>query len=648
MEEKSHGNFDKIMDDNGILWDDMDTLPEVSDSELDELEDRISPSGSEAISTKKQTNAPATTKPNDNVILERSLVLKQRSEKQKYVIKDEKIDTFYDKREEADAAIGLPMNLNDRKEDPIKLSKEQTTESKQSHENGFRSGIGDEDICQKEAHVGEPAVQVHYVNDTRSMAGIISSSRLFKPISVANSGKSSPSERDLTSGGKEIHDFMTKSAIVNISRSPHLTSYESHKVESKPNNTKFRSCVDSESKDRKSFLFEEKLREISEKYRLKRFNSERMEDKDRLRSISDKYRERRKAILENIETCCYQNRTQIKTSEYVKHTDIRPMSLPKELRKESKPHLLEKGVLSHDLNPICQNQTRNGTSDIKSNGLQNKQPNFELDSASLHSKNNSESDISSKPRTFRHEENSPLVMQGNHNRNDTDTVLAEKEVSSFRIDNFKDLINTTKTEPLTFAPNQSETINREERTLTSEKQTPVQQSETTDPQQQTLADKTSENKATDECTNSKSNNSNTSVIQKDNAMLKMHQQYLEAVDTLSRKVVSEEADIADRFELQNEKSISDSSSGGFSIFAEPIDDTSSVGGDSNTQSMIDRSQFIDTDLDADTDTESQGKDYATGCGGNADPLTKEMPLDYADVYRLKSSRNTISSASSQG
>ncbi|WAR20896.1 FBX41-like protein, partial [Mya arenaria] len=43
-----------LMDENGILWDDMDTLPDVSDSELG----RMSPSGSEAIAT-KATHVPS-------------------------------------------------------------------------------------------------------------------------------------------------------------------------------------------------------------------------------------------------------------------------------------------------------------------------------------------------------------------------------------------------------------------------------------------------------------------------------------------------------------------------------------------------------------------------------------------------------------
>lgn len=84
-----------------------------------------------------------------------------------------------------------------------------------------------------------------------------------------------------------------------------------------------------------------------------------------------------------------------------------------------------------------------------------------------------------------------------------------------------------------------------------------------------------------------------------------------------------------------------------SLFAEEIED-SSVGIDSNTQSYLDLpDNCTDTDIDGDTDTESVRRDFYENTQKIKD-LLEGPQNDFADVYRHKMSRNTTSSASSQG
>jgi hypothetical protein len=85
-----------------------------------------------------------------------------------------------------------------------------------------------------------------------------------------------------------------------------------------------------------------------------------------------------------------------------------------------------------------------------------------------------------------------------------------------------------------------------------------------------------------------------------------------------------------------------------SMFAEEIGEESSAEYDSNTQSYLDLPDRVtDTDIEGDTDTESVRRDFYENTN-RIKELLDGPQNDFSDVYRHKLTRNTTSSASSQG
>ena len=89
------------------------------------------------------------------------------------------------------------------------------------------------------------------------------------------------------------------------------------------------------------------------------------------------------------------------------------------------------------------------------------------------------------------------------------------------------------------------------------------------------------------------------------------------------------------------------------MFAEPIVDPEDASYDieqeSNTQSMLDISGNLNIsgEFDQDTDTESVRREFSEK-SHEMKELIDSSQSDYSEVYKMKSTRNTMSSASSQG
>ena len=177
-------------------------------------------------------------------------------------------------------------------------NKEHKTEKPRNEEEEFKDNLvyvkrdPDKKLTRKRV------LQVSKTNEK----SIMNKEAMFKPINVASSSKYSLSEKDLTSGGKEVHEY--------IKKSPSLHA-ESFGAEPR---TKFPERYSSSAKNpgrRSSETLEEKLARISEKYKSQRVVIGSSKDNSngtskprntidsKVNLINEKYKEKRQAIIEN-------------------------------------------------------------------------------------------------------------------------------------------------------------------------------------------------------------------------------------------------------------------------------------------------------------------------------------------------------------
>lgn len=651
FEDRTDGNFDEIMDDNGILWDDMDTLPDVSDSELDHLEERLSPSGSEAIATKNQVTVPHRNL-NISVLKDRknSKTLKEISlKKSSNSEKDNSADLYhttnyngamFEKQRESSSVI------HEKKSDDL-LFDHNTDHHTESVQRDFSLST---EVNQNESGIkgdGRTILNSIVLNDVsitrRSLTRDNSGSKRFRPIKATNSGKSSSSEKDITSGGKEVKHIMSKSPRISVHGVSDFRSDVSDKTDLKGDRHDLRngqSVLDTQNKV--SSTFEEKLLEISEKYKLKRYHDETNEEKDRIKAITDKYRQRRKDILENLlmagsshsESHAYST-----PSGCLRIGSDRPVSLPE--RKEVKSILCVPKETFSCLGTYTETvQNFEGNSQSKS--IQSYNDLHGIHSISNHQGHDNNEIIDDLLNTNQF---SVTNIEDKSKTNDD----KEKTTALFQINNFKEILQS-KAADLAVNPNSTpEPVIMDKKSLAGEKE--VSECQIPDLVQNKVKQGTEETIDSTPEGRARGADMNVACIKPEkNIIHKMHQQTRETDDVMYDYVNPDDTSIgmSGDSELQNVMVESESSSGGFSIFAEPIDDSRSIDGDSNTQSVMDRSHFLDTDADVDTDTESHCRGSVAGQGDDTDSVQKGSSLDYSDVQRLRSSRNTMSSASSQG
>ena len=660
MRERSTGNFERIMDDNGIIWEDMDTLPDVSDSELDQLADRLSPSGSEAIPVNKQINVPVGNIGRiDESVNQHSNDFPNTNHIEDGLTSTHRSDAKAQLGEKTDADIEKAVSNYDHRVDHI-----DGTVGLYPHGNNKDNTVNKEENSCEEKSI---SIQVNKERSVghKSLMRRGSSSKQFKPIDKTSSGKSSSSEKDLTSGGKEIHEFMSKS--------PGITGHESQNcgldisetgVKNKHNHDMKNDNQISDDHNKVSAILEEKLKLISEKYNLKRHNLDHSDERDQMQSISDKYRQRRKNIVDNLMSrCSHNNVSSFKSSNF-----NRSLSLPehnketedREMHSTSETH-------SHGRPSIVNNDAHNETN-VKFNGPQYLDVSTVAKDSSYH-----ESDVKEVNEGNKKLEHEAKLTVKNLNemsnkleetRTQNEVQLAivprDKGVSTFQIGNFNEIIQAKTPETKINQSIENENTNEYRnisavnRTFPNDQVGEVNEVEVNRSSPIHTSEKLNENET---------NNETDSVSEADVDNLDINADSSDPMKSMSRRIYRQNCEMDDEVpeHLQNVESFNDEndihqnkvdhedSSAGFSIFAEPIDDTCSVGEDSNTQSMIDRSHYIDTDIDLDTDTESHYKGIAPGRGDGSDSISRSMSAEYGhNGQRLKSSRNTMSSASSQG
>ena len=630
MREKSDGNFEKIMDDNGIIWEDMDTLPDVSDSELDQLADRLSPSGSEAIPINNQINAPVRNiKTSDESLIQHSIDADNTNN----------MKCYHSKAQHGDINTHLGEKTLDDIEKTVHDIDQITVHTDGSERLNLQGRNKDnkvntkENSNNKEVPVNIKAIEEGFMRK-QSIEGKDSSSKRFKPIDITSSGKSSSSEKDLTSGGKEIHDFMIRSHRIIGHGSPNCgldiseTEPKKQKHDDVKNDSNF-----SDVQNKVSAIFEEKLKIISKKYNVKRHNLEQSGEKDQMQSISDKYRQRRKDIVDSLMSkCTHSNVSSFKSTDF-----NRSLSLPEhgKTNEHSEMHSLQENIPSLRRSIVLDGKS-SGIS-IGKDGPQN----HELSTVTIDSDNHAPEIKVANERCNKQEES------GIKDEMQMNIVPSDKVVAPFQIGNFKEIIQARTSDSSVLHSADLEGTNEDKNVPSINRKSPndpsieMNEVETNHRAEETI-DSVSENiidNSTLESARSEPMN---------NSTRKMYRQNCEMDDEISEQLLNVDTS-NDVNNLQNNKVENEHSSAGFSIFAEPIDDSCSIGEDSNTQSMIDRSHYLDADIDVDTDTESHYKGIATGQGDETDSISRGMSLEYApDGQRFKSSRNTMSSASSQG
>ena len=641
--ERSDESFDKIVDDHGIIWDEMDTLPDVSDSELDQLPDRLSPSGSEALRTNNQTNVPvgnmkSSDEKDDAGLMQQSI---------------KKVDYFENPNNtNAYRKTGLFDDINVQLRENMPVSIEQTINDTNSLPERFKSQSlkHDTKIMNEVDNLntkGTPA-NGHAITESsvgrQSIMRNDSRSKRFKPIHTTSSGKSSSSEKDMTSGGKEVHDLMSRSPRVSIHGSPDCGSDISDNAIAKQYNGDVRNVTHvSNVQTKVSAIFEEKLKLISEKYNLKRHNDEQNGQKDQLQSISDKYRQRRKDIVDGLMSrCIHSDVSSFKSTDF-----NRSISLPEDNKKHGDSYPLhETSSLLHETSSLGRpasvttyksNEVSVQKDELPKHELHTASVDFNIQVPDIYNLNN----VANAQCNQNEEAGMDNEIQITDHK---DLVSNNKLVASFQIDNFKEIIQAQNTDSVVNQSLDLERVSKDEPLPTIEIKSSddhsvqVNQNETPHGAEKTL----------DSVTENRMDNMSMDNASSEPMNYAMHQQKCETGDEISEQL--KKADMSKGGnDSRNDNVENENSSGGFSIFAEPIDDSCSIGEDSNTQSMIDRSHFIDTDVDLDTDTESHYKGITTGRGDDTDSITRASSLEYAaDCHRLKSSRNTMSSASSQG
>ena len=648
MKERSTGNFERIMDDNGIIWEDMDTLPDVSDSELDQLADRLSPSGSEAIPINKQINVSVgnigridesvNQHSNDSAVTnhtEDGLTSTRRSDANAQ--SGEKTDADIEK------AVSNSDHIVDHIDGTVRL---------------YQQGNNKDNTVNKEENSGEEQSMIIQVNKERSIGHTSlmrqeSSSKQFKPIDKTNSGKSSSSEKDLTSGGKEIHEFMSKSPGIIGNESQNCRLDISETGVKRNHNMKNDNQI-SDDHNKVSTILEEKLKLISEKYNLKRHNLDHSDEKNQMQSISDKYRQRRKDIVDNLMSrCSHNNVSSFKSSNF-----NRSLSLPEHSKEieDRETHSLPENH-SHMRPSIVTNDATNETN-MKFDGPQDLNICTVSNDSSYHESDVKEINESNKKLEHGaklkveniNEMSKKLEETGTRNEVQMAIVPPDNGVSTFQIGNFKEIIRAKTPETKINQSIEKENTNEDRNVSTVNKTLPNDHiSEVNELE----VNRSSPIHTSETLNENETNNETDSVSEAEVDNLDMDADSRDPMKSMSRRIYRQNCEMDDEVpeHLQNvhQNKVHEDSSAGFSIFAEPIDDTCSVGEDSNTQSMIDRSHYIDTDIDLDTDTESHYKGIAPGRGDGRDSISRSMSAEYGhNGQRLKSSRNTMSSASSQG
>ncbi|KAL4231532.1 hypothetical protein ACF0H5_009113 [Mactra antiquata] len=287
--DQTDGIFNNIMDENGILWDDDNaTLPDVSDSELD----RVSPSGSEAISSHRKSTPNVTT----------AIESKTNTRNNSTVIRSNNYRP--EKRNElhvspsTSSVVGLlnSSTLKDFGSDNI------TTKTFQKRSDAVR----------RQKHTKREKGIPHRKERKEAM-----SKALFKPISSSPDNKSSISDKDMTSGGREINSYMRNTPKIEQEYLTHTfspTKSHSNAGASESMSVEFSQCIsrddlndntnhDYRTVQLKTETTEETINRISRKYSPKR-TKHTVESEpsstinDKISSISEKYKIRRQNILE--------------------------------------------------------------------------------------------------------------------------------------------------------------------------------------------------------------------------------------------------------------------------------------------------------------------------------------------------------------
>ncbi|KAK3597772.1 hypothetical protein CHS0354_006130 [Potamilus streckersoni] len=232
----NNGNFEQIIDENGIMWEDnQDTLPDISDSELD----RISPSGTEAVSG-NMANSPISPKyrEDESVSSRQSLQSRQNqtafSKKGNIPNSGAMERSNHSNRQVSNVRTDVHSDVNmsrETSENPPEKNKHISSANEkipnsdfvQSNcDNGRRmsgkyttgSSLSASDLHSRERYSSKSSssnsnsfLKSQSPLDSRSkyLSGEEESkrSKLFQPIKspIAKSG----SDQDLTSGGREVH-----------------------------------------------------------------------------------------------------------------------------------------------------------------------------------------------------------------------------------------------------------------------------------------------------------------------------------------------------------------------------------------------------------------------------------------------------------
>ena len=742
------------MDTNGILWDNMDTLPDVSDSELDELEYRVSPSGSEATTSKKKLNPVPTNVVNNDSKITQPRSSKNRTPKPKH-----------------DSAKSQKLDISDENEENIvaKEFKRQGSEAKLSraeksistHSYIKRNSVSSSDLIKSETelfkrsniHENKNAdlkktdtdiLDITQTESTENKGRIelsrssIDSNKQFKPIPRISSGRSSPSEKDMTSGGKEIHKYMSNDVqCLPESVNDNIDGNTSVAFVTKYNSTS-NDLTLTDAKSKISSLFEDKMHGISDKYNWKRTHSERKQESDKsLKEISEKYRQRRKALLDGIIVSSDTDNMRAKSADHVKVTNdnhspmVNPTSplLTQHPRSEQafpyfssvalqKQHQNKK-QLNRQENDNCKSPDVCGVEayfsnqvipdneeyveiirDIQQETAQSDKINILNLSPSVHGTLASVSDEyvlkhsvsvgsignnlpkqvnDSKQNIIESRLNSKTPLSQSQSDTATNRSYDAPQLYKRMETNVRDRIKryesvtndtddtrvTDDTHPLVVLSKNKESIEIDDLysaavdMLFGDQIKDDTQTNRVSPR---LSNVTSSEVEMGQMTSTQENivPIDQHPIQNDESVIVSGEVAKEDTDVYQSQIddpLTESEEVAkkstDLYPKESKEQVSilvgtDTSTDGFSIFAEPINDASSVEGDSNTQSFIDRNHDYDTDLDVDTDTESQSRGFTTKRSDDSSFHSKGVHSDNADVYRRLTSRNTISSASSQG
>lgn len=580
---------------------------------------------------------------------------------------------------------------------------------------------------------------------------------LFRPIRQPSDIRSSLSEKDITSGGKEVQKYMSVSPDIDVYGSD--ATYMDHSNSSKSNSFVYSDSFLSNSKhtvEVKEETLHEKIQRISDKYSTKRAKNNTMSDPEtsisaKVDSINEKYKVRRKKITEghgvlpinaNLRRAKMESRTPLKTSYLSTRTNKISSALP-----TGNSGCIDRLHLTNYSGGLLSPGTLTAVSVLNSNATESKLPQdysvlsnsqFHLPSDNVHYNPgdrrrgqylvstdlnqeyghsaghtiNPESQNMDEPVTYqttRDSQNTIQEITASFSKPEDETKSDEQnkyiwpgaKESTFKTDlatdtwtaNFDSveeptiraqeavsIIKETKTAEnaqiktdMVAAKSQTNIFNDAVKSYTEKKRSPANDTirndaKITTDEYQYLVEEESDLDETSEETYQNSfekelgerldltlRAAESAAPNKSEVKATLHEQKSE--DSTRKQVASSDTIRANDVHSSNlnlfedvdhsEKSYT-LSKPITSMFAAEIDDMS-MGYDTNTQSYIDLPGCYGNHTDLDTDTEELKREFSENIGKNKDVIENgEGAKEFQERQTFKQSRNTTSSASSQG